>query len=292
MNSFNLSLRVALIAAAILAPVTGQAQQPGAPRDLDRVVAIVNDDVITANELGKRVQEGERQLRQQGIALPPGDVLAKQVLERMIIERALVQAAIDSGIRVDDGQIDNAFAQIARQNSLSLPQLREQLEKDGMSVPAFREQLRKDILIRRIREREIDSRIKVTEADVDAFLAEQQRVPSGPAALNIAQILLRVPEGASAEQIDQKRRIGLELLQQLRQGADFARFAAAYSDSPEAMSGGALGMRAVDRLPKLFVDAVARLEPGQVSSLVRSPNGFHLLKLLDRQEVGSGKLAS
>jgi peptidyl-prolyl cis-trans isomerase SurA len=285
-------IRATLLAIACLAPLVGQSQGRPAPRELDRVVAVVNNDVITANELALRVQAGERQLRRQGIELPPGDVLAKQVLERMIVDRALVQTAVSQGVRVEDAQVDVAFAQVAEQNKLNAGQLRAQLERDGVSILVFREQLRNELLIGRLREREVDSRIQITETDIDAFLAEQKQASAGPAALNIAQILLRVPEGASSEQIDRQRRRGEDLLQQLRKGADFARLAAAYSDSAEAMRGGELGMRPVDRLPLLFVEAVAKLAPGQVSDLVRSPNGFHLLKLIDKQDSGFNKMTS
>ncbi len=284
--------RSALLAIVMLVPLAGHSQGRTVPRELDRVVAVINNDVITANELAQRVQAGERQLRRQGIELPPGDILAKQILERMIVDRALVQTAVSQGIRVDDAQVDGAFARVAEQNRLNAGELRAQLERDGVSLLVFREQLRNELLIGRLREREVDSRIQITEADIDAFLAEQQGAAAGPAALNLAQILLRVPEGASSEQIDRQRRRGEELLQQLRQGADFARLAAAYSDSAEAMRGGVLGMRPVDRLPLLFVDAVAKLAPGQVSGLVRSPNGFHLLKLIDKQDSGFNKLAN
>lgn len=284
--------RSALLAIVLLVPLAGHSQGRMAPRELDRVVAVINNDVITANELAQRVQAGERQLRRQGIELPPGDILAKQILERMIVDRALVQTAVNQGIRVDDAQVDGAFARVAEQNRLNAGELRAQLERDGVSLLVFREQLRNELLIGRLREREVDSRIQITEADIDAFLAEQQGAAAGPAALNIAQILLRVPEGASSEQIDRQRRRGEELLQQLRQGADFARLAAAYSDSAEAMRGGVLGMRPVDRLPLLFVDAVAKLATGQVSGLVRSPNGFHLLKLIEKQDSGFNKLAN
>lgn len=284
--------RSALLAIVLLVPLAGHSQGRMAPRELDRVVAVINNDVITANELAQRVQAGERQLRRQGIELPPGDILAKQILERMIVDRALVQTAVNQGIRVDDAQVDGAFARVAEQNRLNAGELRAQLERDGVSLLVFREQLRNELLIGRLREREVDSRIQITEADIDAFLAEQQGAAAGPAALNIAQILLRVPEGASSEQIDRQRRRGEELLQQLRQGADFARLAAAYSDSAEAMLGGVLGMRPVDRLPLLFVDAVAKLATGQVSGLVRSPNGFHLLKLIEKQDSGFNKLAN
>lgn len=284
--------RSVLLAIVLLVPLAGHSQGRMAPRELDRVVAVINNDVITANELAQRVQAGERQLRRQGIELPPGDILAKQILERMIVDRALVQTAVNQGIRVDDAQVDGAFARVAEQNRLNAGELRAQLERDGVSLLVFREQLRNELLIGRLREREVDSRIQITEADIDAFLAEQQGAAAGPAALNIAQILLRVPEGASSEQIDRQRRRGEELLQQLRQGADFARLAAAYSDSAEAMRGGVLGMRPVDRLPLLFVDAVAKLATGQVSGLVRSPNGFHLLKLIEKQDSGFNKLAN
>ena len=268
------------------------AATPIAPRPVDRIVAVVNSEAITASELALRMRVAERQLRAQNIEAPPTDVLEKQVLERMIVDRAQLQAARDAGIRVDNAQVDQALGSIAQENRLTVAQLRERVERDGTSFERFREDVREEIIRRRLREREIDSRVQVSDADVDAFLASQPKGAEPAAELQVAQILLAVPEGATAEQIERQRLRGEELIRQIQRGNDFGRLAAAFSDAPEAMSGGSLGWRAPDRLPQLFVDAVANLNPGQVAPLLRSPAGFHVVKLVDRRSAGASGISN
>lgn len=283
------------------APAAAQAAQPAgaaaaatavAPQPVDRIVAVVNSEAITASELALRMKVAERQLRAQNIEAPPTDVLEKQVLERMIVDRAQLQAARDAGIRVDNAQVDQALGSIAQENRLTVAQLRERVERDGTSFERFREDVREEIIRRRLREREIDSRVQVSDADVDAFLASQPKGAKPAAELQVAQILLAVPEGATAEQIERQRLRGEELIRQIQRGNDFGRLAAAFSDAPEAMSGGSLGWRPPDRLPQLFVDAVAKLNPGQVAPLLRSPAGFHVVKLVDRRSAGTSAIST
>jgi peptidyl-prolyl cis-trans isomerase SurA len=288
-----MSLQRFLAVAFLVALSAGAAaQSPILPREVDRVVAVVNSDVVTANELAMRQRSVERQLRRQRIDPPPPDVLSRQVLERLVMDRALVQAAREQGIRVDDAQLDRAIGRIAAENRMTPAQLRAQIERDGVSYAAFREEVRTELLVTRLREREVDSRLQISEADIDAFIAEQAAADRAPPEYNIAQILLRVPEGASPEQIERQRLRAEELARQIERGGDFARLAAAFSDAPEALSGGALGLRSAERLPQMFVDAVAPLQEGQVAPLVRSPNGFHILKLLERRETGGLALAT
>ncbi|MCL4748194.1 MAG: peptidylprolyl isomerase [Burkholderiaceae bacterium] len=283
--------------AAQAAPAAGPAAPGSSARgpaiiELDRVVAVVNSDVITASELAARERATERQLRRQRIELPAADVLSRQVLERMVVDRALVQAAREQGVRIDDAQIDRAFGRMAESNSITPAELRARIEADGVSYQRFRDELRDDLAIARLREREVDSRIFISEADVDAFIAEQRASDSSPGQYNIAQILLRIPEGASSERIERERLRAEEILRQLERGADFARLAAAFSDATDALNGGAIGMRDADRLPQLFVQAVADLQPGQIAPIVRSANGFHVLKLLERNKGGLAGLAT
>lgn len=282
----NPVLRLFLPLAFLLWGAIAGAQDRTAPRELDRVVAVVNADVVTASDLNARLRSVERQLRNQRIQLPPPEVLRQQVLERLVMDRALVQLAREQGLRVDDAQLERAVARIADENRMTAAQLRAQIEADGVSFLRFREDLREEILIARLREREVDARIQISEADVDAFIAEQRQASGAPAEYELAQILLRVPEGASAEQIERQRMRGEEVIRQAQRGGDFARLAAAFSDAPDAMSGGALGPRTADRLPELFAQAAARMQPGDVSPLLRSANGFHVLKLLARRDAG------
>jgi peptidyl-prolyl cis-trans isomerase SurA len=286
-----LRLAAALAAAAV---IPFAAAQPATPVEIDRIAAVVNSEAITERELQQHVLLVERQLREQNIEVPPPDVLERQVLERMIVDRAQMQLARDSGLRVDDGQLERAIAAIAAENRLTPTQLRDRLQRQGIDFEQFRDEVRGQMVRQRLREREIDSKVQISDADVDAFLAAQSGADAADRSeLHLAQILLRLPEGANAEQIERQRLRAQEIERQLQAGADFGRLAAAFSDAPEAMSGGSLGWRTPDRLPQLFVDAVRSLNPGGVSPVLRSPAGFHVLKLVERRSealpVAAGK---
>ena len=308
------SFLVALVAASGLAlaqsPRVPQPQPPGstatrpapapaapstAPRtsrSLDRIVAVVNDEVITANELRTRAAIADSQLRRQKIQPPPREVLERQVLERMIVDRAQLQLARETGVRVDDGTVNAAIGRVAESNGLTVPALRQRLEADGLSFNQFREDIRQDIILNRLREREVDNRVQISDSEVDNYIAEQSGVAADAQEVNLAQILLRVPENADSTRIDETRKRADELLGQLKGGAEFSRLAASYSNASEALQGGDLGWRSVDRIPTLFVEAIKDLKPGDVSAVVRSPNGFHILKLLGRRSAIDAKLAS
>jgi peptidyl-prolyl cis-trans isomerase SurA len=201
----------------------------------------------------------------------------------MISQKTQLQFAKDSGIRIDDAVLDKTVARIASENKLTLPALRAALEKDGVSYDRFRDELRKEITIARLREREVDSKIVVTEPEIDAFLQTRQDVLGHNDEYNLGHILVRVPEQASPEQIQSRQTRAEEALAQLKQGVDFGQVAATYSDAPEGLKGGMLGWREASRLPGLFLDAVKGLRVGEVSGLLRSPNGFHILKLIDQR---------
>ncbi|HXF47590.1 MAG TPA: peptidylprolyl isomerase [Burkholderiaceae bacterium] len=260
-------------------------------RLLDRVVAVVNDEVITYNELRARLAIAEQQLKRQNIAPPPRAVLARQVLERMIVDRAQLQLARETGVRVDDATVNATIARIAEQNGMTLPQFRERLERDGISFARFREDVRDDIIMNRLRDREVDSRIQISEGEIDNFLAEKAGVAAGSVEYNVAHILLRVPENASADAIEAVRRRAEELLAQAKAGADFAQLAASYSNAPEALAGGELGWRTAERLPTIFLEAVKDLKAGELGPIVRSAGGFHVLKLVGKRSAVEGKLA-
>lgn len=257
----------------------------------DRIVAVVNDEVITMHELAERLRLARNQLERQNVTPPPDDVLERQILERLIVDRAQLQFARENAIRIDDVQLDRTVGRIAEENRMTISQFRDVLERDGIPFAKFREDVRNDILISRVREREVDSRVAISEGEIDNFIA--QSAGSGDATageINLAQILVRVPENATPEQLAERRKRADEALAQLRGGADFARVSAAFSDSPEALAGGILGYRARDRLPELFLEAVAGLRNGEVGAVIKSPNGFHILKLIDRR--GSGTKAA
>jgi len=285
-----LALALALLNAAVAQAPSSAAS--AAPRPLDRIIAVVNDQAITESELDVRTRIAVAQLRRQNIQLPPEAVLRRQVLERMIVDRAQLQQARESGVRVDDATVNAAVARIAEQSGMSLPQFRDRLEKEGVSFARFRNDVRDDIIITRLRDREVDSRIQISEGEIDNFLAEQAGVSAGAVEYNLAQILLRLPDNASTDRIEATRRQAEELMAQLRSGADFARLAASNSASPEALSGGSLGWRTPERLPTLFIDAIKDLKPGDLAPLVRSPGGFHILKLVGRRDAAEGRLAT
>lgn len=282
------------------APGTAPAAAPASPRTapaeggrtLDRVVAVVNDEVITLNELNLRTRVAEGQLKRQNIPLPPADVLRRQVLERMIIDRAQVQLAKETGVRVDDQTVNAAIARIAEQNNLTLPQFRARLDSEGVSFARFREDVREDILTTRLRDREVDNRIQISEAELDNFIAEQTGLAADAVEYNIAQILLRVPDNSDTRRIEEVRLRAEDLAKQARGGADFARLAASFSAGGEALQGGELGWRTAERLPTLFLDAVKSLKPGEIAPVVRSPGGFHVLKLVGKRNAVEGKMAT
>ena len=210
------------------------------------------------------------------------------MLERMISDRVQVQYARDTGVRADDLQIDRTVQMIAEQNKMSLTDFRAALDRQGVSFQKFRDDIRNEILISRLREREVDSKIQIAESDIDNFLQDVQATSAGPAQYNIAHILVRVPENASPEQVEARRRRAADALAKARGGADFSELAVSYSDAPDALQGGNMGWREQDRLPEIFSAALAKLKPGEVTEILRSPAGFHLLKLNDRRGAGGG----
>ena len=250
----------------------------------DRIVAVVNSEVITMRELGERVRLARTQLRNQRVAPPPDDIFERQVLERLIVDRAQLQFARENAIRVDDVQLDRAVARIAEENRMSMSQFRDVLEKDGIPLAKFREDVRSDIILSRVREREVEGRVTISEGEVDNFMAQSEGARNDSSTeINLAQILIRVPENATPEQLAERRKRADAALVQLRAGADFGQVSAAVSDAPEALSGGVLGFRPQDRLPELFLDAVAGLKEGGVSEVVKSANGFHILRVVGRR---------
>ncbi|MFU2485838.1 peptidylprolyl isomerase [Thauera sp. WH-1] len=285
MNRFLSRSRSALVIALATASFGLPAQAATRAVEVDRIVAVVNNEVITALQLRARVAQAERQLRRQGVELPPMEVLERQLLERLIVERAQVQLAQETALRVDDATLERAIDRIAGNNNLSAEQLRAALEADGVSWSRFRDEIRTEILLTRLREREVDSRIVVTDAEIDNFIASNPDAFSGQE-FAVAHILLRTPEGASPQQVDAVRQRAEQVMARLRSGEDFARVAAEVSDAPDGLSGGALGWRPLDRLPALFADAVRELRPGETSPILRSAAGLHIVRLVDRRGGG------
>jgi len=277
-------MRRLLLFAVLLAVSAGAAAQRASL--VDRIVAIVNKEIITASELADAVGSAERELRRRGTTPPERSVLERQMLERLILGKAQVQLARDSGIRVDELQLDRAVQRIAEGNKMTLAEFRTALEGDGVPFDAFRQDVREQITLTRLREREVDDKIQVSDSEIDLFLESMKAAPGERTEYNIAHILVRVPEQASPEQVEAARRRAEQAFAEARGGSDFARLAATYSNAPEALQGGALGWRAHDRLPELFAKVLDGMKPGDVSTPLRSPAGFHLLKLVDRRTAG------
>ncbi|MGB9092859.1 MAG: peptidylprolyl isomerase [Gallionella sp.] len=260
-------------------------QQAG---DIDSVVAVVNDDVITRYELDDRIRDVVRQLHRQNTPLPPMDVLQKQILERMITDMLQRQYAKETGVRVDDSQLDQAITRIAQQNKFpSLAAFRAKLEADGVNYNKFREEIRSEIISTRLRKREVESKITISDKEVDDYLANKARLGSKGEEFHLAHILVVVPEQASAEKIQAARERAEQALARINTGADFAQVAASVSDAKDALQGGDLGWRSGDTIPPLFMDQLQKMKPGDTSALLRSSSGFHILKLLGKRSANA-----
>jgi peptidyl-prolyl cis-trans isomerase SurA len=217
-------------------------------------------------------------------------VLEQQMLERMVMDKVQLQHARDIGMRVDDAQLDQAIQRIAANNKLSMAQFRQALENDGVSFAKFREDIRNEMIVVRVREREVDGKIIVSEGEIDNYLQSEAGKGSSAEEFEVAHILLRSPESASPEQIGELKVKAERVLERAAAGENFSQLAAAYSDAPDGLQGGDLGRRPLDRLPSIFADAVVKLNEGEVAPLLRSPNGFHIVKLVARRG-GAGAAA-
>lgn len=276
-------------AAIVLSLVAAACAAQGArTRGGDHIVAVVNSELVTNVEVEQRLARALEEARRSGQRAPATDELRRQVVDGLIDERVLVTYARESGLKVEEPEIDRAVASVAGQNQLTVPQLRERLKAEGLDYARFRNNLRDQILVERVREREVTARIRVTDAEIDRYLDERRSAAGAEAQLNIAQILVAVPEGADAATLAQRRARAEQVLARVKAGEDFAKLAAELSQDANREKGGEIGLRPASRLPDLFTEAVKGLAPGAVApQLVQSGAGFHVLKLLARQE-GSG----
>ena len=269
-------------------PAPQAARQPQRIVLVDRIVAVVGREVVTASELSDRRELAERQLRQQGTPLPERAILERQILDRLILDKAQLQLAKENGIRVEEAQLDRALERIAENNKLTLSAFRRELEKDGVAFEKFRDEVRQQIQLQRLREREVDDRIDVSDGEIDQFLAESKSSGSARSEYNLSHVLVRLPEQASPEQIEQARKKAEQARAEAVAGADFAKIAASYSDAPDALKGGNMGWRGEDRLPEIFANAVKSLRSGETSPVMRSPGGFHIVKLMEKRGAEEG----
>jgi peptidyl-prolyl cis-trans isomerase SurA len=252
---------------------------------VDRIVAVVNSEVVTYSELNERLVVAERQMKRGGTPVPEPKVLERQVLERLVLEKAQLQMAKETGLRVDEVQLDRTLARIAEGNKMTLAAFRQALERDGVQFDRFRDEIRSEIMLTRLKEREVEDKIQISDSEIELYMAENQGPGAslGDVEYNIAHVLVRLPEQASPDSILAARARAEKVIAESNAGADFAKLAASYSDAADALAGGQMGWRAHDRLPELFSTALKDMKPGGVSQVLRSPAGFHVLKLVERR---------
>ncbi|HKE41282.1 MAG TPA: peptidylprolyl isomerase [Casimicrobiaceae bacterium] len=284
-------MAVRIILAIFVALATGAAWSQGltpvrpTPRvfSVDRVVAVVNDEAITQHDLDDASRIVLSQMKQQKLQPPPAEVLEKQVLERLITEKSILQYAKETGVKIDDTLVEKAIQRIAQDNKLSTDDFRKVLAQENISYARYRDDVKNELIVQRLREREVESRLTVSDAEVENYLATLKLQNAGDAEYQLAHILVIVPEQASADQIEAKRRRAEEALKSIRAGGDFGQVAAGFSDATDALRGGNLGWRSGARLPTVFAEQVRVMKPGDVSPVLRSAAGFHIVKLLDKR---------
>jgi peptidyl-prolyl cis-trans isomerase SurA len=275
----------------IWAPVLGffctilmSGAQAQSAQSADYIVAVVNSEPITHSEVRNAVQRTAKEMQQQRVALPPADELQRLILERLINERAQLQFARESGIKVDTAAVDQAEQAVARQNQIEVAELHARLARDGIGLTQFRNQLRDQLTLTRLHERDVEGRLRVSESDIDRALAEQQAGNADPMAqqINLANLLVSVPENATTEQAAQQMLLAQKILNRIRAGEDFAALVQEYS-AGDRTNGGQLGLRRADRYPPSFLTATRNLAPGGVSEIVRSGAGYHILKVVEKR---------
>lgn len=272
-------LAVTLALATLQASAQKPTLQPG-----DYIAAVVNQDVVAASEVIQRTERLRQEARQRGEVMPETAGLRKQALEALIEDRVLVTYARENGTRVDEAELDRVVANVAAQNKLTMDQLRERLKADGTDYRSFRENLRDQMMTERVREREVQGRIRVTDAEIDAYLDKKRAQLAAGGAINIAQVLVPVPEGAPDSVVAERRARAEAALARIKAGEDFGKVAREVSEDSNKARGGEIGLRPADRLPDVFVQAVKGLKTGEVApEMLRSGAGFHILKVVERQ---------
>jgi len=246
---------------------------------LDRIIAVVNDDVIMQSELEAKMLTVREKIKQQGNRLPPTSIFERQVLDNLVQNRIQLQLASRFGIRVDDETLNRTIGTIAAGNQVTLTQFREILEKDGYKYEQFREDIRNEITLSQLRQRQVDSRIVVTEREIDNFLANQEFQGSPQKVIRLSHILLSLPNDATADEIEQVKQVAAQIREDLLLGADFNEIAKNVSDGGNASNGGDLGWRKIEDIPSLFADYIPEMENGDISELIQSPSGFHIIKI-------------
>ena len=278
-STFGVLLLVLLLVGA----GSAQAQFQEQDRFLDGIVAVVGDDVITERELVERINLAEQQLAQRGARAPNRDVLIRQVMERMVVERVQLQEARRVGINIDEITLNRTMESIAAENNLTLLQLRNALAAEGVDFAAFRQQIRDELTIAQLRRRQVDNRLRVGEQEIDDLIAAESGAIDRDIRYQLSHILIALPQGADSATIAAAREKAEGLRARARAGEDFAGLAISHSDAPDALDGGDMGWRGAADIPTLFARNVILMRPGEISPVLRSPNGFHIVKLSDRE---------
>jgi peptidyl-prolyl cis-trans isomerase SurA len=263
--------------------VTACLINPAMAQTLDRIVAVVEDDVILERELNAEAANITQKLRGNNVAIPPESVLRKQVLERMVIDKLQRQLAARSGVQVSEENLRNSVADIATRNNMSVEAFKQELASQGMDYKSFEENLRNEIVINQLRGREIGSRIKVTDAEVNHYMETQNKAGANNTQYHLGHILISVPSGASSSAIQKAKEQAERVVKELRDGKDFRETAISYSNDDNALKGGDLGWRSIGQIPTLFTDTVTGMNQGDVSEPIRSPSGFHIIKMLETE---------
>ena len=250
---------------------------------INGIAAIVNDDVITTEQLNAQIEIIKKQIREQNTRIPPNEVLRKQVLEREIVKQVQLQLAKNTGIRVDDNELAATLTRIAGQNQLNLREFKDTLERDGYKFNSFREDIRSEMILARLRQREVNNRINISDQEVENFLSTQATQGNIDDEFEIFHILISSPEAASSEDIAATQKKAKEVLKLLNNGADFQQTAISYSNGQKALEGGALGWRKAGQLPTLFSSVIIGMKPGEHSDLIRSSSGFHIIQLKNKR---------
>jgi len=274
---------VLLLAVLLMAAGSAQAQLQGQDRFLDGIVAVVGDDVITQRELVERINLAEQQLTERGARAPNRDVLIRQVMERMVVERVQLQEARRVGISIDEITLNRTMESIAAENNLTLLQLRNALVAEGVDFAAFRQQIRDELTIAQLRRRQVDNRLRVGEQEIDDLIAAESGAIDRDIRYQLSHLLIALPQGADSATIAAAREKAEGLRARARAGEDFAGLAISHSDAPDALDGGDMGWRGAADIPTLFARNVILMRPGEISPVLRSPNGFHIVKLVDRE---------
>ncbi len=274
-------LQLTFILLAMAMSSYGYSKTESSIQKLDRIIAVVDQDIITEKELQEKINSVISDLKNQKIEIPSESVLRKQVIERLIANSVQIQLANQTGLKINDAQVDKTIERISEKNKLNVVDFKKMLEKDGTNFYKYREEVRNEITIVQLKEREVDSKIVITDGEIDNFLNAQSKEIQDE--FEVAHILIRVPEDTPPEKLDKLKNKAEEASIQILSGKNFTQVSAAFSETPNALEGGSLGWKKASDLPTLFVDALKKIEMGTLTPILRSPNGFHILKLINKK---------